>query len=232
MTSGGRRWASVGWAALTGAVALRCFGPVAGAVASAAVLVAWSARPHWRRHRANITYDDQLVGLLRAVARGLRSGAVLRVALHDAAAEAVGDGSLADDLRRLVADLDRGVVPALAAWPARRPRPAVRLTAGGLALGHGTGGVTAAVVDALADTIAVELDGRAEAAALSTQANVSAVLLAALPVGFVLVGLLGRTGSSAFLFGEAAGRLCLVAGLLLDGVALGLMVVIGRRALR
>ena len=76
--------------------------------------------------------------------------------------------------------------------------------------------MTAAVVDALADTISVELDGRDEAAALSTQANLSAVLLAALPVGFVVVGAIGRSGSSAFLFGEAAGRLCLAAGLLLD----------------
>ena len=88
------------------------------------------------------------------------------------------------------------------------------------------------MVDALADTIAVEIDGRNETTALSTQANVSAGLLAALPVGFVLVGVVGHTGSSAFLFGEATGRLCLVAGLLLDAAALALMIALSRRALR
>ena len=228
--SGLRRWAVVVWALFAGLVGLRCFGPATGVVASVAVLAGRVARRPWQRRRALATYDDELVGLLRAVARGLRSGAVLRVALRDAAT--VARGPLADDLARLAADLDGGVVAALAAWPARRPRAAVRLTAGGLALGHATGGVTAAVVDALADTISVELDGRDEAAALSTQANLSAVLLAALPVGFVVVGAIGRSGSSAFLFGEAAGRLCLAAGLLLDTLALGAMVLLSRRALR
>ena len=231
MRGGGRRpWVPVAWAVLAGSVALRCFGPLPGALTVVAWLVASAAQPVWRRHRARAAYDNELVGLLRAVARGLRSGAVLRVALHDATA--LAQGPLADDLGRLLAGLDRGVVPALAAWAGRRPRPAVRLAAGGLALGHTTGGVTAAVVDALADTIAVELDGRNEATALSTQANVSAGLLAALPIGFVVVGMVGHTGSSAFLFGEAAGRLCLVAGLLLDAAALALMIALSRRALR
>ena len=225
-----RGGAIVAWPALAGLVALRCFGPAVGGAVGAVVLAARVARGPWHRRRARAAYDDELVGLLRAVARGLRSGAVLRVALRDAAAGA--RGPLGEDLARVAADLDAGVVAALAAWPRRRPRRAVRLAAGGLALGHLTGGVTAAVVDGLADTISVELDGRNEAAALSTQANVSAFLLAALPVGFVLAGLIGRTGSSAFLLGQTAGRSCLAAGLLLDGMALGLMVFISKRALR
>ena len=78
------------WAFLAGLVALRCFGPVAGAAAAAAVLAGRVVRRPWQRRRALATYDDELVGLLRAVARGLRSGAVLRVALRDAATVARG----------------------------------------------------------------------------------------------------------------------------------------------
>ena len=87
--SGLRRWAVVVWALLPGrwgcAASAR---PRASRIA--AVLAGPVARRPWQRRRALATYDDELVGLLRAVARGLRSGAVLRVALRDAATVARG----------------------------------------------------------------------------------------------------------------------------------------------
>jgi tight adherence protein B len=175
----------------------------------------------WLRRRAARRYDDELVRLLRAVAGGLRSGAVLRVALREAAADAVGP--LRSDLARLADELDVGVARALQAWSQRRPTPAVQLVAGGLAVGHATGGVDAAVVDSLAETIRLRLDGRDEAAALATQATLSALVLAGAPLAFLVLGVFGRSGSAAFLFHRPVGLACLSLGLLLDVVALGWM---------
>jgi tight adherence protein B len=222
--------AFVGWSLLAGLVAVRCVRPLAGAVAVVGCLVALPLRQGGRRRRAVAHFDDELVALLRATAGGLRSGAVLRTALVEAAADC--HGVLRDDLDRLVARLDRGVVAALTSWSTTNPRPSVRLVAGGLALGHSTGGVTAAVVDALADTVRLRLDGRDEAVALATQARLSALLLAGGPLLFLLAGLVTRSASTAFLVGSVAGRACLAAGILLDLTALAVMVALTRSVFR
>lgn len=180
-----------------------------------------------QRRRSERRYDDHLLLLLRALARSLRSGATLRTALHEATVGTVGP--LRVDLTVLADDLNGGVVGALQRWAARRPVPSVQLVAGGLALGYSTGGITAVVVDSLADSIRLRLDGRDETAALATQATLSAVVLAAAPLGFLVVGSLGESRSSRFLLGQAAGRICLVSGILLDGLSLLWMLRMVRR---
>ena len=168
--------------------------------------------------------------MLRAIAGSLRSGATLRAALLEAVERAVGP--LADDLRRLADDLDDGVIRALEAWAAERPLASVRLAAGGLALGHATGGVTARVVDSLADGIRLRLDGRDETIALSTQAAVSAVVMAGVPLVFVGLGALGDGESARFLLHQPLGRACLAVGLALDAASLAWMLRIVRSAQR
>jgi tight adherence protein B len=129
-------------------------------------------------------------------------------------------GPLGGDLRLLAGDLDGGVIDALQGWATRRPTAAVQLVAGGLSLGYSTGGITAAVVDSLADSIRLRLNGRDETAALATQATLSAVILAAAPLAFLLVGAAGGSSSSRFLLEQPAGRICLAAGIVLDGCSL------------
>jgi tight adherence protein B len=191
------------------------------AVAAVAVVGAAPLGRVWRRHRAARRYDDELVRLLRAVARSLRSGAVLRVALGEASVDAVGP--LGADLARLTDDIDHGMVPALRAWAVRRPTPAVRLVAGGLAVGHASGGIDAAVVDSLAETIRLRLDGRDEASALATQATLSALVLAGAPLAFLLLGVLGGSALAGFLLHRPLGRVCLGVGILADVASLGWM---------
>lgn len=211
---------------LAGLVGVRLAGP-AGLCCAPVAVAAWPPLARIVRRRwATRHYDDELVRLLRAVARGLRSGATLRTAVVEAAAGSVGP--LADDLAHLSAGLDDGVVRALQAWAARRPIPSVRLTAGGLALGYVTGGITARVVDALADGIRLRLDGRDEVRALSTQAAVSAVVMAGLPLAFLLLGALGDGAGADFLLGTGLGRACLAGGLLLDAASLAWMLRIVR----
>jgi tight adherence protein B len=225
--AGARRGRRAGWFARLAvlSVAAALGGRTAGLAGATLAVAGVAGGPPLgalvRRRRAARRYDDELVGLLRAVARGLRSGATLRAAVLEAASGMVGP--LAADLADLSARLDDGVVPALRAWAEARPTPSVRLVAGGLALGHVTGGITARVVDSLAETIRLGLDGRDEAIALSTQAALSAVVMAGVPLAFLVLGALGGGSSSRFLLHRPVGRACLAGGLALDAASLAWM---------
>jgi tight adherence protein B len=209
------RLALLGLATLVG---VRLAGPLAAPLLPLA-LASWPLiGRRVRRRRAARRYDDELVRLLRAVARSLRSGATLRVAIGETID--VAAGPLADDLQRLAVELDDGVVGALEGWAARRPLPSVRLVAGGLALGHETGGITSRVVDSLADSIRLRLDGRDEAVALSTQATASAIVMSCVPLAFLGLGALGDGASARFLLNDPLGRACLAVGLVLDAASL------------
>ncbi len=172
---------------------------------------------HLARDRRRARLEAELPALLEAVARALRSGASLPVALREAAdtgsaaAEALGT-VLTDAARGL------GLVASLERWADRCPGPAVRLVAGALTVALTVGGSPARGVDGVAATLRERAEVEREARSLATQARASAVVVTLAPVGFGAVGVLGDDHSAGFLLGTPAGLACLVAGLALDAV--------------
>ncbi len=169
------------------------------------------------RDRREARLEAELPALLEAVARALRSGAALPVALREAAS---GESAAAEDLRAVLADGDRGMglAEALDRWVDRRPRPAVRLVVGALTVALGAGGSPARGVDGVAATLRERAEVEREARSLATQARASAVVVTLAPVGFGALGALGDEATVGFLLGSPAGLACLVVGLALDGV--------------
>ena len=188
--------------------------PVAVVVA---VLVAIGAvgALHLARGRRAARLESELPALLEAVARALRSGAGLPIALREAAA---GDSAAAEELRTVLGAGERGLglADALARWAQRRPRPAVRLVVGALTVALTAGGSPARGVDGVAATLRERAEVEREARSLATQARASAVVVTLAPVGFGALGALGDEGSAGFLLGSPAGLACLLVGLLLD----------------
>lgn len=204
---------------------------VAGAVVGVAVVVL-AGRPgvavvallgaagavaalHLARDRRAARLEAELPALLEAVARALRSGAALPVALQEAAA---GGSAAADELDMVLSDGARGLglTEALDRWAERRPRPAVRLVVGALTVALVAGGSPARGVDGVAATLRERAEVEREARSLATQARASAVVVTLAPVGFGALGALGDEGSAGFLLGSPAGLACLLVGLLLD----------------
>lgn len=204
--------------ALAAAAGLGTGGAAAAVVAVGAVvagpLVGWRLL----RRRGSDRYEAALPGAVDAVARALRSGASLRMAIAEAAS--VTPGPLGTELAWVAGTIDRGagVVAALEAWAERRPTPGVRLVVSALCLGAETGGALARPVDGVASTLRQRLAARAEARALATQARASAAVLAAAPLAFTAVASLADTRTSTFLFRTPTGLLCLAAGLTLDAL--------------
>jgi len=184
-----------------------------------------SARDERRRRSA---VERDLAAALEAVARSLRSGAALPTALRDASGVR---SPVAIDLRLVVADLpSAGLVVALERWADRTPTPGVRLAVAALAMAGELGGAAAAAVDGVAGTLRQRQAGSAEVRALSTQARLSAWVVAAAPLGFlVLTGAADRR-TVRVLTSTPLGLACLLAGLALDALGAAWMVRITRQA--
>ena len=170
-----------------------------------------------RRGRAATRLEAALPGALEAVARSLRSGASLRVAVAEAAA--VTDGRLGPELARVAADTRRGVplVVALDALAARVPSPGVRLAVAALGLGVETGGAQAQAVDGVAATLRDRAAVSAEARALSAQTRASVWVIAISPAAFCAFAVTTDPRTARFFFRSASGLMFLALGLLLDG---------------
>jgi tight adherence protein B len=169
------------------------------------------------RRRAE-RYEAAVPEVLENLARALRSGAGLRPALAEAAAD--GPVPPRADLAAVVAAADRGaaLVPALEEWAHRRPSPSVRLAVAALCLGVETGGAQARALDGVAATLRQRLAAAAEARALATQARASALVIALAPVAFCALATGTDPRVGAFLFRTPAGLAALAAGLGLDAV--------------
>lgn len=213
----GRTWSL--W--LVSLVAVLVAGAAAGGTGAAAVgvgAVAGGPIVAWRllRRRGSDRLEAALPEAVDAVARALRSGASLRLAIGEAAAAT--PGPLGAELASVARSIERGasVVAALEAWATHRPSPGVRLVVSALCLGAETGGPLARAVDGVAATLRQRLAARAEAKALATQARASAAVLAGAPLAFTAVASMADASTSAFLFRTPAGLLCLAGGLTLD----------------
>jgi tight adherence protein B len=152
---------------------------------------------------------------LELVAAELRSGGTVVDALDSIVRDG---GPLAADVRRVDARrrMGAGLVDALAAWPADRPAPAVRLVAGALSVAGSVGGPSAGAVEGLARSLRDRAATQAEATALSTQARLSALVVGLAPIGFLLFSAVTDPASVGTLVGSGAGRLCLLGGIALE----------------
>jgi tight adherence protein B len=174
-----------------------------------------------------------IIAVLEHLATSLRSGGSPRQAL--AAAASTTTGPLGDDLEVLRRRVDLGLplVDVVRSWPSMRPEePAIASVSAALALAIASGGSAGRAVDEVADAVRARVDLDAETSALASQAKASAVVMAALPVLFVVVAGTADRGAIAALFTSTLGRLCLVTGLALDVVAGAWMMRIVRKVTR
>ena len=185
--------------------------------AAAAAAPASGPTPAWRRRREDDQVGRELPALLDEVASSMRAGLSLRSALG--AAEASLRGPLASDVAAMVGS-EAGTADVLDQWAHRRRAvQGARLAAAALSMADRTG-AGARAIDGVADTLRADRELSAEVRALSSQAQVSALLIAVLPVGFALIASASDPSTLAFLVDSPAGRLCLVGGLALDAAAL------------
>jgi len=168
--------------------------------------------------------EGRLPEALEAVARALRSGASLRLALAEATPAV--PGALGRDLRSVVAAAEAGVplAAALDGWVDRRPLPGVRLAVATLGLGVEAGGARARALDGVAATLRGRLAVAAEVRALSSQARLSGLVIALSPIAFSALSTATDRQTAAFLFRTPLGLGCLLLGLGLDALAAAWMV--------
>jgi tight adherence protein B len=168
--------------------------------------------------RARRRYAAGLPLALEQLAAHLRGGGTV---VQGVSALADGDGPLASDLRRvrMRAELGVGLADALAAWPTERDLPDVRAVAGALAVVESLGGRSAHALDGLAKSLRDRLGAAAEARSLSAQTRLSAVVVGASPLVYLVFSALLDPGSVGQLVGTGFGRVCLVLGLVLETAA-------------
>jgi Flp pilus assembly protein TadB len=156
---------------------------------------------------------------LEAVARAVRAGSSLRVALAEAG-DAVG-GAVGAELRGVAGVAARGVplADALDRWARDRGDGAVALAAGALALAAEAGGTQARAVDGVAATLRERAAVDAEIRALSSQARLSAMVVAIAPVAFGALEAATDPRAAGFLLRPGLGWACLAGGLGLDALA-------------
>jgi tight adherence protein B len=152
---------------------------------------------------------------LERVASELRSGGTIATAIG---AVAAGDGPLASDMARVDTRVRLGasLSEALGAWSRERRVAGVDASAGALALCASVGGRSADALDGLATSQRDRLAVAAEARALSSQAQMSAVVVGGAPVAYIAWSALVDPGALHVLTGTLFGRICLLLGLGLE----------------
>lgn len=185
--------------------------------------------------RRRARQDRELPAVAAALARSVRSGATLPVALEEVAARGVAPGSpVAADLAAVTASVRRGatVDEALEGWRDSASEPGVALLVAAARFGHAQGGDLAAALDGAAVALLDQVEAADEATALASQARTSAGVLLALPVlgalGFSLLDpRVGRT-----LLTTPAGLACLAVGSALEAAGAWVLSRMVRSALR
>ncbi len=188
---------------------------VLGVAVVAAGLVA--VRRRGAPARAAVAVEHALPELLESIARRLRAGASLGQAV--ASAEVAGSDELATAWQRTV-DLvpSVGVGAALDTWAgggAGGAGGAVRLAASALALAASTGGSPARAIDGVAATLRARAAVADELRALTAQARLSALVIAASPLAFGGLAALSDARTRAFLTSRAGAGVAAL-GLALD----------------
>ena len=198
-----------------GAIQAGVIGAVVGsAVSCAGALAALRAN----RHRRDRVLEAQLPGFLEAIARGLRTGLQLGPAAVEAASST--PPPLHHEVAPLVAELRRGVRSAdvFDRWARRRPGSGAGLAAAAMAFAATAGGARARAIDGVAATLRDRAALELEVRSLTSQARVSAMMIAALPLGFMLLSAGAGDHAAGFLFTTRLGLAILACGLGLDAV--------------
>jgi tight adherence protein B len=186
-----------------------------------AVVGSGVAGPAWlwcARERRERRFERALPGALEQVASELRGGGTV----PDAVARLAASESLvAADLHRVRTRTELGLslTDALTGWPAEHDAPGVRAAAGAFAVAATLGGRAADAIDGLASSLRQRLDAVDDARAQSSQARLSAVVVGAAPVGYLVFSSLVDPGTVTVLVGTGIGRVCLAVGLGLEALA-------------
>lgn len=154
---------------------------------------------------------------LERVASELRSGGTVATAIT---AVAAGDGPLAPDMARVDTRVRLGasLAQALSAWAGERTVAGIDASAGALAMCSSVGGRSADALDGLATSLRDRLGVAAEARALSSQARMSALVVAGAPVAYIAWSALVDPHALHVLTGTLFGRVCLLLGLSLEAL--------------
>lgn len=182
-----------------------------------------------RRGREAAAVLGALPDVLDRVAGGLRAGAAPAAALAEVAGGPDLPPVLAADLARIVERAERlGLDPALAAWAEERGLSAVSATAAALQVTAGAGSPAAPALEGLATGLRDGHDAAGEAAALSAQARLSAIVVGASPLVSLALSLIVDRRVAPTLIATSSGRACLLTGAGLEVLAAAWM----RRILR
>lgn len=217
--AGGRLRTALEWwsqvavaAAVAGLVAVGPPGAVVGFAAGVAGPPALVVVCGDRRRRRLLAALPEFCDL---VARSLRSGAGLPVALAEAGAALP---ALGGSVRGLLSRTEAGMTidRALGRWADEVAHPDATLVAAVLTLGRVSGGALARPLERAAATLRERRELADEVAALTAQTRSSALVVAVTPL--VFAGLAARTDPDVgrVFTSTAVGRLCLVGGVLLD----------------
>ncbi|MEO8696610.1 MAG: type II secretion system F family protein [Acidimicrobiales bacterium] len=163
--------------------------------------------------RRRDTPDRELPELLETVARFLRSGSSLTVALREAS-EALGD-SLRRDLAIVLAGADHGrpLAESFAEWAGASNSPARQMVAAAMVIAHTLGGGAAHTFDALASSLRARASAQREAEVMAAQARASALVIGVAPFAFALVIAAVDPSIATAVVQSSAGQLCLVGGI-------------------
>ncbi len=202
------------WLAVCALVAVKVGVVPALVVVTASVLGGKVARAIGEHRRLN-AYEQSLPIALDSVARSLRSGAGMHIALAEA-----GETGAGVDLRRVARETHSGVglTEALDGWAQRVPTPSVKLCADSLVLAIEAGGSNARAVEQVVATLRQHLSAGEAVKTAATEARVSAGLLVVLPVLVSIPVLVTNSGAQQFMFHHPVGVGLLMLGLSLDGL--------------
>jgi len=210
-------WQGLGAIALVGAGfgALQA-GFVGALIGMSGVVAASLMALRLNRHRRDRVIEGQLPGFLEAIARGLRTGLQLGPAAVEAASST--PPPLSQEVAPLAAELLRGLRSAdvFERWASRRPGSSTGLAAAAVAFAATAGGARARAIDGVAATLRDRAALELEVRSLTSQARVSAMMIAALPVGFMLLSAGVGDAGAEFLFSTPLGLAILALGLSLD----------------
>jgi tight adherence protein B len=162
------------------------------------------------RRRSDV--DHQMPELLENVARFVRGGSSLPVALRDASAEL--DESLRRELAVVLSAADHGqsLADSFDEWARASSAPTRHMVAAAMVIAHRVGGRAAHTFDALASSLRARASARRDAHVMAAQAHASALIIGVAPLAFAIVIAAVDPVTAAAAVRSTAGRLCLLAG--------------------
>jgi tight adherence protein B len=191
--------------------------PAAAPVAFVGMLVAGPVGLVIARGRAQRAFLAGLPAFVEFVAAQLRSGHTVPSALVAAGERSGPLGGDARRMRRRVA-LGATLPDALGRWVAERRAEPAAAVAGAFAVAAETGGAAATALDGLARSLRDALGAQAEAAALSAQARLSAIVVGVAPLAYLVFAAATDPHAASTLVATSSGRVCLVLGVALDAL--------------